>query len=171
VSLTTTCRRIKLILSDVDGVMTDGAVTFGSGGLELKTFNIRDGLGVKLWQRSGGLFGIVTGRRSEIVERRAAELKVAILRQGIDDKLPVVNEIAAECGVSLAEIAYIGDDLPDLPVVRAVGLGVTVNDGAEELRQAAAYITSQPGGRGAVRELVEVILKNSDRWDETVLQF
>jgi YrbI family 3-deoxy-D-manno-octulosonate 8-phosphate phosphatase len=164
-SLAATCRRIKLLLSDVDGVMTDGGVTYDSAGNETKTFNIRDGLGIRLWQRAGGQFGVVTGRESSIVARRCAELEVTLLRQGVSDKLPVVLAIAQECGLTLNEVAYIGDDLPDLPAIRAVGFGVAVADAAEELLNDADYVTSLSGGRGAVRELVEVILKNSDRWE------
>lgn len=162
--LAQSCQRIKLLLSDVDGVMTDGSVTFDSQGHETKTFNIRDGLGIRLWQRAGGEFGVVTGRQSSIVARRCEELDVKLLRQGISDKLPVVEQLARDCGCTLEETAYLGDDLPDLPVIQAVGLGAVVADAAEELLAGATYVTSQPGGRGAVRELVEVILKNSDRW-------
>ncbi|TWT36746.1 3-deoxy-D-manno-octulosonate 8-phosphate phosphatase KdsC [Posidoniimonas corsicana] len=157
--LAETCRRIKLLLSDVDGVMTDGSVLYDSTGAELKSFNIRDGLGIRLWQRAGGVFGVVTGRESPMVERRCRELDVAILVQNSGDKLPKVQQIASEQGVTLDEIAYIGDDLPDLPVIQAVGLGVAVADAAEEVLHAADYTTQLPGGRGAIRELIEVILK------------
>ncbi len=155
---------IKLLLSDVDGVMTDGGLTFDSQGVESKTFSVRDGLGIRLWQQLGGKFGIVTGRISTIVERRAEELDVAIIKQGIGEKLSVVRAIAEENDLSMEAIAYIGDDLPDLPVIQAVGLGVAVADAAEEVRQGANWVTKTPGGRGAVRELVETILKNSNRW-------
>ncbi len=155
---------IKLLLSDVDGVMTDGGLTFDSAGVESKTFSVRDGLGIRLWQQFGGKFGIVTGRISNIVERRAEELDVAIIKQGIGEKLSVVKQIAEENELSMDAIAYIGDDLPDLPVIQAVGLGVAVADAAEEVRQGANWITTTPGGRGAVRELVEALLKTSGRW-------
>ncbi len=159
---------IKLLLSDVDGVMTDGSVTFDAAGVESKTFNIRDGLGIRLWQKAGGEFGIVTGRQSEIVARRASELDVAIVHQGVSVKLPVVEQIAVDRGVSLAEVAYVGDDLPDLPVIRAVGLGVAVGDAAGEVKAGANHVLQAHGGRGAVRELVEMILKDSGQW-ETLL--
>lgn len=155
---------IKLLLSDVDGVMTDGGLTFDSAGIESKTFSVRDGLGIRLWQQFGGKFGIVTGRISSIVERRAEELDVAIIKQGIGEKLSVVKRIAEENGLPMDAIAYIGDDLPDLPVIQAVGLGVAVADAAEEVQQGANWITTTPGGRGAVRELVEALLKTSGRW-------
>ena len=165
------CSRIRLLLSDVDGVMTDGRLTFTSSGEETKTFHIRDGLGIRLWQRAGGQFGMVTGRQSPIVERRAAELGVTLLRQGNDDKLPLVRELAAEAGVALEETAYIGDDLPDLAVIRAVGLGIAVADAVEEVRAAARYITSVRGGDGAVREVVELLLKNTSRWEAAVANY
>ncbi|MCA9241680.1 MAG: HAD-IIIA family hydrolase [Planctomycetales bacterium] len=164
-SLAQTCQHIQLLLSDVDGVMTNGAVTYDSAGHESKTFNIRDGLGIRLWQHAGGRFGVVTGRDSPVTKRRCDELGIAILHQGAGDKLPIVKQIAESEGLSLDQVAYIGDDLPDLPVVRAVGLGVAVADAAEEVQAAAGYTTSLPGGRGAVRELIEVIMKNSDRWE------
>jgi len=172
---------IKLLLTDVDGVMTDGGVTFShstcedpsgaaNGWLETesKTFSIRDGLGIRLWQRAGGEFGIVTGRQSEIVARRAAELDVTILHQGIGDKLPVVEQIAKQQGLTLDEVAYVGDDLPDLPVIRQVGMGVAVADAAEEVIAGADCTLNTRGGHGAVRELVERILKKENRWDAVI---
>lgn len=164
-SLAEACRRIEVLLSDVDGVMTDGSLLYDSAGNELKSFSVRDGLGIRLWQRAGGRFGVITGRASPMVAHRCEELDIDIMRQGVGDKTPVLQEVAQQCGVTLDQIAYIGDDLPDLPCVRAAGLGVAVADAAEELMSVADYVTSQPGGRGAVRELVEVILKNSDRWN------
>lgn len=165
------CTRIRLLLSDVDGVMTDGGLTFTSAGNEIKTFHIRDGMGIRLWQRAGGEFGMVTGRKSPIVDRRAAELGVTLLRQGSDDKLPLVKELATESGVTLEETAYIGDDLPDLAAIRAVGMGIAVADAVEEIRAAAKYTTSVPGGQGAVREVVELLLKNTARWDAAVAPY
>lgn len=156
---------IRLLLTDVDGVLTDGGMTFDEEGRELKTFNVRDGLGVKLWQRAGGKVGIVTGRSSRVVEHRSGELGIAIVRQGVKEKLPIIEEIAAAEDVPLAEVAYIGDDLPDLTSVRAVGFGVAVADAASELIEAADYVTQAPGGRGAFREVVEKLLKESGRWD------
>lgn len=156
---------IRLLLTDVDGVLTDGSLTFDSNGVETKTFNVRDGLGIRLWQRAGGTVGIVTGRLSTIVETRAQELDVEIIHQGVKEKLPIVKEIAAEHGLSLDQVAYLGDDLPDLPVINAVGFGVAVADAAPELLEAANYVTQKPGGRGALREVVEKLLKDSSRWE------
>lgn len=163
--LTERASRVRLLLSDVDGVMTDGSLAFDESGVESKTFNVRDGLGVKLWRRGAGEFGIVTGRSSSIVSNRAKELGLSIVHQGIHDKLPTVEQIAAQQGVSLEEVAYIGDDLPDLPVVQAVGFGVAVNDACVEMLADADHVTNATGGRGAVRELVETLLRNSGRWE------
>jgi 3-deoxy-D-manno-octulosonate 8-phosphate phosphatase (KDO 8-P phosphatase) len=165
------CRPIELILSDVDGVLTDGGVIFDNQGIEIKRFHIRDGLGIRLWQRAGHHFGIVTGRASHIVQLRAVELGVDIVRQGIDDKLPAVKQILAEQKLQPEQVCYVGDDLPDLPVLRYVGLAVAVGDGSEDLRRAAHYVTEAHGGRGAVREVVELILKSQGRWDDVLQKY
>ncbi|MCE5268499.1 MAG: HAD hydrolase family protein [Planctomycetaceae bacterium] len=160
------CKAIQLILSDVDGVLTDGRIVFDNQGIETKHFHARDGMGVRLWQRAGYRFGLITHRSSQIVKMRAAELGIGILRQGIDDKLVAMRGILRELQLSPAAVCYLGDDLPDLPVVRAVGLGVAVADGCAELRQAAHHVTEAPGGRGAIRETVELILKAQSRWED-----
>jgi 3-deoxy-D-manno-octulosonate 8-phosphate phosphatase (KDO 8-P phosphatase) len=170
-NLNDACRRVELILSDVDGVLTDGGIWYDNQGVELKGFHIRDGLGIKLWQRSGFRFGVLTARTSHIVKLRAGELGIDIVRQGFEDKLPAAQDIIRECRLTPQQVCYIGDDLTDLPVIRFVGLGVAVADAAEEVRSAAAYTTVQPGGRGAVRELVETILKAKSRWDEAVQRY
>ena len=162
------CHAIELILSDVDGVLTDGRVVLNNQGIETKAFHIRDGLGIRLWHKIGYRFGIVTARSSQVVKIRAAELDVAIVRQGAADKLATVREIVRELGMPMDHVCYIGDDLPDMPVVRAVGLGVAVADACDELRDAAHYVTHARGGRGAVRELIEWILKNQRRWSDVI---
>src|SRR5688572_24346846 len=143
------CQPIALILCDVDGVLTDGGVILDNQGIESKQFHIRDGLGTRLWQRAGGKFGLVTGRSSQIVKLRAAELDIDIVRQGTDEKLAATKAIAEQLGLTPQQICYIGDDLPDLAAVRYVGLGVAVADACGELRQAADYVTTALGGRGA----------------------
>jgi len=170
-SLVDTFPKIELILSDVDGVMTDGRIRLADDGQQTMVFHIRDGLGVRLWREAGKRFGIVSGRKLEAVERRAADLWLDIVRLGIDDKLPVVDEIAGQLGLSRDAVCYIGDDLLDLASIRAVGLGVAVADAVEDVRRAAKYTTSVRGGDGAVREVVELILKNTGRWDETVARY
>ena len=159
------------MLTDVDGVLTDGRLQFDNQGVESKQFHVRDGLGIRLWQQAGHKFGIVTGRRSEIVERRAAELDLEIVRQGDDDKLGQTEQIAQEFGVGLEAICYIGDDLPDLPAIRAVGLGVAVQDAAAEVRAAANHVTRTAGGQGALREIIETILQSTGRWDDIVSRY
>ena len=165
------CAAIRLLLTDVDGVLTDGGVILDNQGVESKCFNIRDGLAVRLWQQAGGVAGLVTGRNSRIVELRAAELDMAVVRQGVKDKLPEVLGIAESMGLKPEHIAYVGDDLPDLPTIRYAGLGIAVADSPEEVRAAADYVTSLPGGGGAVREVVELILKNSGRWEEVIQKY
>jgi len=170
-SFTETCNKIELILSDVDGVLTDGGIRLLDHGGQIVVFHIRDGMGVRLWREAGKKFGIVTGRELAAVRRRAEDLKFDVVRMGIDDKLPAVDAIAAELGIGREAICFIGDDLLDLRVIQAVGLGVAVADAAEEVRQAAKYTTSVRGGDGAVRELIEVILKNTGRWEEVMRRY
>lgn len=170
-TLTEKCSAIRLILSDVDGVLTDGRLIYNNHGIEAKQFHIRDGQGIRLWQQNGFPFGIITARSSQVVKLRAEELDIAIVRQGAKDKLAAVREVATELKLTLDQVCYIGDDLPDLASIQSVGLGVAVADAAEELRQAAAYVTSQPGGQGAARELIELILKNTNRWETTIRKY
>lgn len=162
------CRPVRLLLSDVDGVMTDGGIIYDNQGIETKRFHVRDGLGIRLWQKSGGKFGIVTSRNSHIVKLRATELGIDIVRQGFADKLPAVRQIISELGAGAEQVAYIGDDLPDLPVLKSMGLAIAVADAASELKQAADYVTELPGGHGAVRETIEAILKAQGRWEGVV---
>jgi 3-deoxy-D-manno-octulosonate 8-phosphate phosphatase (KDO 8-P phosphatase) len=162
------CQAIRLILSDVDGVLTDGGIIFDNQGIEIKRFHARDGIGIGLWHKAGYRFGLITRRSSHIVKLRVAELEIEILRQGIDDKLAAVRAIVKESRLTPDQVCYLGDDLPDLPVVRAVGLGVAVADGCAELRQAAHYVTTLPGGSGAVRETIELVLKAQARWDDLI---
>jgi 3-deoxy-D-manno-octulosonate 8-phosphate phosphatase (KDO 8-P phosphatase) len=162
-------QQIELVLCDVDGVLTDGRVVLDNQGIETKCFHIRDGMGIALWQKAGYRFGMLSLRSSQVVKIRAAELGVEIVRQGAGDKLAAAGEILEELGLGLKQLCYIGDDLPDLPLVRAAGLGVAVADAAAELRQAADYVTTAPGGAGAVRETIEMILKTQRRWDDLIL--
>ena len=163
--------KIKLILSDVDGVLTDGGITFDNNALESKKFHIKDGLGIKMWQRAGFRFGILTARSSHIVKVRSAELGIDIVRQGFESKLPTAKSLAKSMNLDLDEICYIGDDLTDLPVIRAVGLGVAVADAVPELLVAADLVTQKAGGQGAVRELIEMILHSTERWKNLVQQY
>ncbi len=157
---------IRCILSDVDGVLTDGSIIWDNQGVETKVFFVRDGLAIKLWQRCGFTFGLVTARNSQIVKMRAAELGIEVVRQGFADKLPAARDAMQQLKIQPAEVCYIGDDLPDLPVMYEVGLSVAVSDAAMEVREAAKWVTTARGGRGAIRELVERLLKAKGRWED-----
>jgi 3-deoxy-D-manno-octulosonate 8-phosphate phosphatase (KDO 8-P phosphatase) len=170
-SLADKCAKIELILSDVDGVMTDGGIHILDDGQQLVKFHIRDGMGVRLWREAGKRFGIVTGRKLESIRRRASDLWLDIVRLGVDDKLPAVDALAAEMGVTRDQICFIGDDLLDREAIRAVGMGVAVADAVEDVRHSAVYVTSVAGGQGTVREVVELILKNTGRWDDVLKRY
>ena len=162
------CRSIELIVSDVDGVLTDGGLVLGNDGVESKRFHVRDGMGIKLWQQAGGAFAIITSRTSHAVHLRAAELGVERVRQGAENKLAAFRELLAAERLEPDKACYIGDDLPDLAPLRCAGVGVAVADACQELRDAAHYVCALPGGHGAVREAIEWILKSQSRWDELI---
>ena len=164
-------RAIRILLLDVDGVLTDGMVTWDNNGIEQKAFHIRDGLGIKLWAKSGGLTGIVTGRSSHVVAVRAGELDIGIVRQGVGDKKAAVEAILQEQGLDWSEAAFVGDDLPDLACVMACGIGIAVADACRELREAADLVTVAGGGRGAVREVVERMLQARGVWEASVRRY
>jgi 3-deoxy-D-manno-octulosonate 8-phosphate phosphatase (KDO 8-P phosphatase) len=161
-------RGIKLLLMDCDGVLTDGRLELLENGDEQKTFHARDGQGISLFHRAGLKTGIISGRTSSAVERRAQDLEMAYVRQYAKDKVKVLDEILALAKVSLQECAYIGDDLADIPVMSRVELAFAVADAAPETKQAAHFVTEHKGGHGAVREVTELILKAQGRWDDLV---
>jgi YrbI family 3-deoxy-D-manno-octulosonate 8-phosphate phosphatase len=165
------CQNIELMLADVDGVLTSGEIIFNNQGIETKQFHIRDGLGIRLWQRAGYQFGLITGRSSHVVKIRAAELGIEIVRQTAEDKLPIAIEIISQLGFQPEQVCYIGDDLPDVPVIRHVGLGVAVADACAEAKAHAHHSTSLPGGQGAVRETIELVLKAQRRWDDLIQKY
>jgi len=152
-------------------VLTDGRLWLTEDYDEQKTFHARDGQGISLMHRAGLRTGIVTGRKSTAVERRAHDLKMPYVHQFAKDKVKALEEIIAEAGVSLAECAFVGDDLGDIPPMRRVGLAVAVADAVAETKQVAHYITDLKGGRGAVREVCELILKAQGRWEELMKNF
>ena len=160
--------RIKLLLMDCDGVLTDGRIWLFENGEEQKGFHTRDGLGIDLWHRAGLRSGIISGRTSSAVETRARTLGMSFLVQGHENKIKAFAETLGEAHVSNAEVAYIGDDLNDIPLMMQSGLGVAVADAAFETRERAHYVTTAPGGFGAVREVIELILKSQGRWDELI---
>lgn len=165
------CQAIELFLADVDGVLTDGSITFNNEGIETKSFHIRDGLGIQLWRAAGGKFGLITGRNSHIVNVRAAELGVDLVRQGVHDKLAALREILAELHLKPEQVCFVGDDLPDLPAIQFAGLGVTVADGCEDVKRVADHVTTLAGGKGAVREVVELVLKHQKRWEYLIQKY
>lgn len=162
--------RIKLLLMDCDGVMTDARIWLTPDGDERKAFHARDGQGISVWHRAGCQSGIISGRASSSVERRAHELKMKYVHQFAKNKIVAFEEIIADAKVSEDECCYIGDDLGDIGLMRRVGLAVAVADSAEDTKDAAHYVTTVEGGKGAVREVVELILKAQGRWDELVAQ-
>ncbi len=159
---------IRLLLSDVDGILTTGALTFDNNGVESKTFHVRDGMAIKLWQKAGPSFGVITARSSKIVQNRMNELGVDIICQGSKDKIDSANEILERLGLSFENVGYIGDDLTDLALLKRCGFSATVADGVAEVKQAVDYVTKASGGMGAIRELVELILKRQGRWEQTI---
>ena len=169
--ITERARRIKLLLMDCDGVLTDGRLWLTSDGDEQKAFHARDGQGISLLHRAGLRTGIITGRTSSAVDRRAQDLKMSYVRQYAKDKIKALDEILADAGVARDECAYIGDDVADIPVMRRVGFAVAVSDAVEETKQAAHYLTELKGGQGAVREACDLILKAQGRWDELMERF
>jgi 3-deoxy-D-manno-octulosonate 8-phosphate phosphatase (KDO 8-P phosphatase) len=160
--------RIKLLLMDCDGVLTDGRIWLFDNGEEQKGFHTRDGLGIELLHKAGLRSGIISGRTSSAVERRAQGLGMSFIAQGNADKQTAFTDALAQAGLRNAEVAYIGDDLNDVPLMMQSGLGVAVADAALEARQRAHYITNAVGGQGAVREVVELILKSQDRWNDLI---
>jgi 3-deoxy-D-manno-octulosonate 8-phosphate phosphatase (KDO 8-P phosphatase) len=167
-------RKIKIFLMDVDGTLTPGTVClqgFADGSVyEMKVFDAHDGAGLKLASIMGIRTGVITGRDSPAMARRAREIAMEFVIQGQPKKLEAYKGILAQAGVTDDEVAYLGDDLPDLPLLERVGLAVAVADAVPEVRQAAHYVTRVPGGRGAAREVVELILKSQKRWKEAIPQ-
>lgn len=158
--------RIRLLLLDVDGIMTDGRIVYDNHGVETKAFDVKDGHGLKLLQRAGVRIGIITGRQSEVVNVRARELGIDIVYQGVKDKGVPYREILGNLQLEDADVAYMGDDIVDLPILRRVGFAATVADACEEVKPLVHYVTARPGGRGAVREVCDLILKKSGRWPQ-----
>lgn len=162
---------IKLIISDVDGVWTDGRIIYAGDQLETKEFNVRDGLAAKLAQKVGITVALLTSRRSAALERRARELGIAELHQGAANKLQETERIAQKLGVSLQQILYLGDDLPDLAPMARVGLSAAPSDASPEVLATATWKLESRGGRGAFRELVERLLRERGDWEAVVREF
>ena len=152
---------IKLLLLDCDGVLTDGRLYFSAQGEELKVFDVQDGQGIVAWIRSGRHVGVISGRASPIVDRRTAELGIHFVRQAVGDKLAVAREIWSELGIGPEQTAFVGDDIPDIELLQACGFGVAVANAVREVKEVADHTSQRSGGRGAVREVVDLLLSEA----------
>lgn len=170
-SLRRRARGIRLLVMDVDGVLTDGTIVCGPDGQEWKAFHVQDGFAITAGQRAGLRMALISGRTSGAVARRAAELGLAEVHQGTRDKVAAYEGLVRRHGLTDTAAAFIGDDLVDLPLLRRVGLAVAVADAAPEVRAAAHYVTAAPGGRGAVREVIRLILEAQGHWAELLRRF
>ena len=167
-SLTASLQKIKLLALDVDGVLTDGSIYISPAGEVFKGFNAKDGMGISCALRSGLQIAVITGRQSPIVERRCEELGITLLQQGVKDKRLALEQMAQKLGLVREEIAYMGDDLNDIPAFKASGLNLVPADAAMEVLAVADIITKASGGRGAVREAITMILAAQDNWNVIV---
>jgi len=163
--------RVRLLLFDVDGVLTDGTILFHHDGTESKTFHIRDGAGMVWAQRAGLTIGLLSARTSDATTRRAAQLGITLVVQGAGDKLAAYDRIARDAGLPDDQIAYMGDDLQDLPVLRRAGFSAAPADAAAEVRRCVDWVSSKAGGRGAARELIEHVLQLQGVWADAVAEY
>ncbi len=164
-------RRIKLLILDCDGVLTDGRIIMLPGSDETKTFDVKDGHGIVMAQRAGLRIAIISGRKSSVVRARAKELGVTHLYEMAWVKTEPYEKLLAEEGLTDEEVCYVGDDVVDIPLLRRAGLGVAVADAVEETKNHSHIVTEREGGRGAVREVIEFILKAQDKWDEAMIRY
>lgn len=164
-------KRIKLLILDVDGVMTDGRIIFDSNGVESKFFNVKDGHGIKMIQRAGIEVAIISGRQSQVVANRAAELGIERVFQKATDKRAPYSQLLADTGLTDAEVAFIGDDLIDIPLLRRVGFAAAPADAVAEVRPFVHLLTNKNGGWGAVREVCDLLLQAQGRWDELTARY
>ncbi len=169
--LLSAARKIKLLILDVDGVLTDGSIILDNAGNELKAFHVRDGHGIKMLIKAGIHVAIVTGRYSKIVERRARELGIREIFQRTFDKRVAYRKLAEKYSLLDSEIAYVGDDIVDIPVLKQTGFPVTVADAETEVRKCARLVTKKAGGRGAVREVCDLLLKARGLWKGIIYEY
>jgi 3-deoxy-D-manno-octulosonate 8-phosphate phosphatase (KDO 8-P phosphatase) len=162
---------IQLLILDVDGVLTDGGIIRDDSGQQLKRFHVRDGAGLVMWRRSNRQVAIITGKESQVVQHRAEELGITQVYQNVTDKLEVYGDLLQQLGLQDAQAAYVGDDLPDLPVMRRCGCPIAVADAVPEVRAAAQYVTAVPGGFGAVRDAIEWLCKQMNIWDQVIARY
>jgi 3-deoxy-D-manno-octulosonate 8-phosphate phosphatase (KDO 8-P phosphatase) len=164
-------KRIKLLMLDVDGVMTDGGIIMDNEGRELKKFNVRDGHGIKVLQRYGIKIAIITGRKSKVVEYRAKDLEIKDVYQKVFNKKEVFEKILKKYKLAANETAFLGDDIIDIPVLRRVGFSAAVADAVDVVKKSVDYITKNKGGNGAVREVCEMILQAQGKWEEVAAKY
>ncbi len=157
--------RIELLVLDVDGVLTDGTVVLHSDGSESKAFSLLDGHGIKMWKRAGLEVALLSGRPSPATRHRAAQLQIEHVLEGCHPKLPALKDLIRQLGLTASRVAYVGDDLLDIPPLRYVGFGAAVANAVDELKDYADWVTTRPGGHGAVREVIEHLLKGGGRWE------
>ncbi len=164
-------KAVKLLLLDVDGVLTRGDITYDDSGREIKSFSVKDGLGIRLLSQAGIGIGIVTARRSQALIRRCRDLAIDFIYDGVGDKAAILDRIVGETGVSAQEIAFVGDDLPDLGLMRRIGVPIATADAHEAVRSLCRITTTAGGGAGAVREVCERILKSKGLWEQILSRF
>ncbi len=162
---------IQILVMDVDGVLTDGTLVINSDGSETKFFSSLDGHGIRMWQRAGLKVALISGRASEPTQRRAEQLQIEYVFQDCHHKLPVLEKLLEQLDLSPEKAAYIGDDLTDLPAMRYSGFGVAVANAVDEVKRYADYVTTRTGGKGAVREVIEYILKNTGKWQQLLTRY
>jgi 3-deoxy-D-manno-octulosonate 8-phosphate phosphatase (KDO 8-P phosphatase) len=167
----TNLNAIRMLVLDVDGVLTDGRIVVDEKGQESKFFSVLDGHGIKMWKRAGLLVVFLSGRKSGPTKQQADELAVDYCLEGCLDKAVSIKELEQLSGVTAGEMAYVGDDLPDLPVLRCAGFSVAVANAVEEIKTAADHVTARNGGEGAVREIIEYILKKTGRWQQLLQKY
>lgn len=171
ISLNTKLKSIRLLVCDVDGVLTDGTIILDSSGHEAKFFSVQDGTGLALARLGGLQTAFLSGRKSAVITVRARECNVAWVRQGVAEKVPAFEQICQQAGVAMSEAAFMGDDLIDLPVFAKVGVAIAVANAIPEIKQAADWVTRKPGGQGAVREVVEQLLKVQGNYAQVVTRY
>ena len=160
--------RIKLLLMDVDGVLTDGSIAYTGDDKQTVIFNVKDGFGLRMLMGAGIATGVITGRKSSALSRRVRELGIGFCFDGVSDKVPILNRILLQTGALAEETAYIGDDLPDLSIMKQVGVPIAVADAVPDIRSCAAIVTVRPGGKGAVREICDAILQAKGLWTDLI---
>ena len=164
-------KKIKMLVLDVDGVLTDGKIIYNDLGIESKNFNVKDGFAMLILNRAGIKSAIITAKKSRVLVKRIKEMMINRLYQNAFNKLEAYRDILKRFGLADEDICYIGDDLLDLPLLKRVGLAVSVTDGVEEVKTAAHYVTEKKGGEGAVREVIELILKAQEKWEEATRRY